>query len=180
MATDLTGLTAEIEARIKLTAKRAIDMSTPEARLDLAALLAATFGTGAGKANQAWWDRRPLVGGANEELDLAGALTNAFGQTVTFASIIALLIVNRSGEGLLGQAVTDATIRIGGAASEWQGFFAAAGDKLDLVVGGGILVMNPTAAGWAVTATSADELKIENLDGADAAVYDIVVVGRQS
>ena len=51
-------------------------------------------GTGAKQINVAWHDKRTLSYGASETLDLAGSLTGAWANTVTFDAVKALLIQN--------------------------------------------------------------------------------------
>ncbi len=182
MATDLTALTASLGISVTANAARALDLSTPADALSLAIANAFSFGSGANMANQIWHDRRILAGAASEELDLAGSLTNAFGQSVTFAKIKALLIRNRSGEVIGAHAVaTDAALTAGGAvANAWVGPFGAANDTLGVPAGGSMLLVNPTAAGWAVTAGTGDLLKILNADATDELCYEIFILGESA
>ncbi|HPM84092.1 MAG TPA: hypothetical protein PLF81_25485, partial [Candidatus Anammoximicrobium sp.] len=85
MATDLTALTAAIALSVRATAQKAIDLSTPEDALAKSKTINLAFGTGAAKANQIWSDRRTLGASASETIDLVGALSNAFGGTVSLA-----------------------------------------------------------------------------------------------
>jgi len=180
MATDITGLSFEVNLDLSAIVQKAIDLATPNVPLKIAEkVLALTFGTGVSKANQVWWDRRTLAKTASEELDLAGGQTNAFGGTVTFANVKAILVFNRSDKALGAHTATDAVISVGGAAAnEFQGPFEAATDAIRVPAGGMMLITNPSAAGWTVTATDADLLKILNKDADDEALYDIVLVGE--
>ena len=179
MATDLSDLTATWKLIVEATAKKATDLTVPSETLNLTKTLKFIFGTGAGQVDQVFHDRRTLAGGASEELDLAGALTNAFGATVTFAKIKGIAIINRSNETLDGHSPTDADLDIGGAAANaFQGPFVDSSDKLNLAAGAPLLIAKPDADGWTVTAGTGDLLKIENKDGSEEAVYDIVLVGE--
>lgn len=179
MATDLTDLSLSLGVSLSAASQKALDLSTPTDQVALSQTLAYAFGTGAEKANQIWHDRRALAGGASEELDLAGTLENAYGAAATFAKVRGIVVLNRSGEALGAHPVTDAEIAVGGAAAnEFLGPFQAAGDALGIPAGGVLVIATPDADAWAVTADTADLLKIENLDGADEALYDIVIWGE--
>lgn len=182
MATDLTALTLSAAVGLNGSVAKALDLGTPTQSIGLSEALTFAFGTGAGKANQIWHDRRTLAASANEELDLNGSLENPFGQVVSFANIKGILVINRSDEALGAHTATDAEIAIGGAASaEFLGPFQAAGDKLGVPAGGVFLIATPDASGWTVAGdyvSTTDKLKITNLDGADEALYDIYLWGE--
>jgi len=140
------------------------------------------FGTGAGKANQVWHDRRTLAASASEDLDLAGGLTNSVGETVTFTKIKAVLIHNRSDEDIEtpSHSQTDAEIQVGpDATNGFTGPFADASDRLVLAAGASVLLVHP-GDGWTVTADTGDLLEVTNNDDSDEAAYDIVIVGESS
>jgi len=129
-------------------------------------------GTGAGNANQHWSDTRTLADGANETLDLAGGLTDAFGDTVTFANVKALYLYNKS---------SDANLVIGGAASNaFSALFGDAADKMVLAPGGRLLVWaTASASGYAVTADTADQLQLAHDGSGESTLeYDIVIIGE--
>lgn len=172
MATDLTQLAGFIELAIKLTSGKSADLATALAELSAGVKDALTFGTGDGQINQIWHDRRTLAASTPEDIDLAGALTNAHGGTVTFATVKFLFIHNRSDK---QGTPTAAVLRIGGGTHEWQGFFAAAADKLTLRDGAWLVWASPNT-GETVTVDTADDIGIEET-AALQAEYDIVVAG---
>ena len=183
MATDLTALIAKIAIAVTATAKKSLDLAVPQAGLEANKVFALAFGTGADQANQIWWDRRTLAKGADEgtNLDLAGTLSNAFGATITFANVKAILVFNRSDETLDEHTATDAEISVGGAdANEFQGPFKAATDAIKVPAGGAFVALNPAADGWAVTVDTADILLVTNEDADDEALYDIVLIGESA
>jgi len=174
MATDMTDLTAEVRATIRATGQRALDNSTPEDKLNVVADLDFTFGTGASKCDQMFHDDRSLGAGASEDLDLAGSLTNAFGQTVTFADVKAIYIENTSDD-------SGTTITVGNAASnQFTGPLGAAAHTLTIPQGGFILLAADLADVWTVTAGTGDLLKVLNDDGANTATYKIVLLGESA
>ena len=189
MATHLTNLSARVTIALSAVAQKAIDLSTPEAKVSLKQVFDIAFGVGADKADLIWWDRRPVAKDTTDDLDLAGSLTDGFGETLSFATIKVILVINRSDEAMAGAGVagedhpaTDAKIQVGGAASaEFQGPFAAADDAIIVPAGGVFVIHSPTIdGGWTVNATTHDILGITNLDADDEALYDIVLVGESN
>lgn len=130
------------------------------------------FGDGAG-ANQAktvFTDTRTLAASATEDLDLNGALTDAFGATIAFTKVKALIITADGGN-------TNDVV-VGGAASNGAvSFFGAATDKVKVKPGGMFALVAPDANGYAITAATGDLLKIANSTSGSAVTYTIIVIG---
>jgi len=169
------GLTAKIEAKITATASWDSDMAAPSVPFIKRILISLADGDGADEADEIFADTRVLAASANEELDLAGVLTNIKGETITFARIKAILLYNSSH---LQDTPTDADITFESpAANGLAGLFKALGDGLDYAAGAGVLMFDPGATAWPVTAATADLLKVTNNDGSDQARYDIVIIG---
>lgn len=130
-----------------------------------------TNGTGANQANEMFTDQRTIAASSNEELDLAGSLTNAFGDTITFTSVKAIIVKAAAGN------TND--VQVGGAAS--NGFASFLGDASDIVVlkpGSVFCITNPNATGYAVTASTGDLLKIANSSSGSTVTYDIIIIGE--
>lgn len=184
MATDLTGLTMTAAVSVSGAIEKALDLTVPQDSLSVSKALAFAFGTGAGKANQIFHDRRTLAGGASETLDLSGVLVNPLGGTVTFAKVKAIILLNRSDEALGAHTATDAEVALGGAAAdEFVGPFQTAGDAIGVPAGGVFFIATRDAAGWAVVndyTGDADLIKVTNLDGVDQALYDIILIGESA
>lgn len=157
--------------RVLMQAKSlsALDLSTPEDNLRVTFQTDFTNGTGANQANRAWHDTRTLTTGANEDLDFAGGVTDAFGNAVTFAAIKAIYVFAKTAN------TTNLTIS---RPANGLVLFAASGDALAVLKPGGMfLYTDPSAAGLTVTASTGDLLNIANSAGASAS-YDIVVIGE--
>lgn len=132
--------------------------------------IALTNGSGANQANQAYAGRRTLAASGTENLDLSGGLNNAFGTSLVFTAIKAIVIT--------AAAANTNDVVVGGAAS--NGFVSWVGDPTDTVKvkpGGMLVIAAPGAAGFAVTAATADLLKITNSAGGTGVTYDVVVIG---
>jgi hypothetical protein len=128
------------------------------------------FGFGNNKATRMWADSRRLKG-TSEDLDLWGALEDAWGNTLKFTSIKVLSIKNTA-------TTTGFNLYVGGAAANaWASMFGTDADALKIPPSSSFTISNPLA-GYAVTGGTADLLKID-ANGNDI-TYEIVVIGIHS
>ncbi|MFG1873392.1 hypothetical protein ACGFIV_00965 [Sphaerisporangium sp. NPDC049003] len=168
-------LTSKLVVSLDSTLTSALDLAQGSVPLRLREVLALADGTGAGRADKIFSDRRTLAASGTESLDLAGGLTDAFGNVITFARIKALLIVAATGN--------TNNVVVGGAAS--NGFatpFGDATDKLVLRPGGlCLLTTGPAdATAYAVTAATGDLLQVANSGSGTGVTYDIVLIGASA
>lgn len=127
-------------------------------------------GTTLGKADRVFRDTRTLASNTSENLDLAGGLTDQKGAAITFAKIKAVVITAADGN--------TTKLSVGGAASNGAKlWFADLTDIEELLHGDSCAHFSE--AGWPVTASTADILKIANASGA-AATYDIMIIGTSA
>lgn len=115
---------------------------------------------------------RQLGAASSETLDLAGGLTDAFGNAITFVEVVAILIVN------LNTLVAD-FLNVGPNSSNGfgVGFWAAVAHRNRIAGAAAIELVNPD--GVAVTAGTGDLLFVEN-PGANPVNYEITIVGRSA
>ncbi|MGW3847183.1 hypothetical protein [Streptomyces fagopyri] len=154
--------------------QQALDFGTGSAKQILSKSMALASGTGAGKADRLFSDRRTLAASGTEDLDLAGVLLDAFGTAITFARI----------KGLIIAASKDNTnnVLVGAASgSPWAALLNSTG-VLTLRPGAFVAVGTGVAdaTGYAVTATTADLLKIANSGGTTGVTYDIHIIGASA
>lgn len=129
--------------------------------------------TGANKANEWWHDERTVAGTTADDLDLTGALTNAFGETVVFNAIRMILIAIDTPDGskLLRvgpQAVSEAVVEPFGDASDYVKVFEYFLWTNFAGTNGSPVVVNTT-----------DKLGIYN-PGATSVTYRIWIVGTKT
>jgi hypothetical protein len=127
-------------------------------------------GTAADQADLIFHDQRTLTA-TSEELDLAGGLTDAFGNTLTFVKIKALLIHNKS------TTATEDLLVGGAAANAFIDWVASATDIVTVQPNAVFLLWSPND-GYTVTAATGDLLKIDS--GADTITYDIIIIGTSA
>ena len=129
-----------------------------------------TDGTGADQAKEVFTDTRTLTASAVENLDLAGVLTDAFGNVLTFTKVKALIIKADSTN------VNDVVVG-GHATAAFFSMFGAATHTLKVRPGGMFVVTAPDATGLAVTATTADMLTVTNGGAGTSVSYTIIIIG---
>jgi hypothetical protein len=159
-----------ITVSIASTLSSALDLGTSSFPLSYSKSVGFANGTGLGQADLLFSDQRTLGSGANEDIDLAGALTGPLGGTLTFAKLKGLWIYS-----LPANTVNLTVSRPG---SNGVPLFAAAGDALVLKPGNGFLFTDNSAAGVTVTAGTGDLINL--LAGAASTVYDIVILGASA
>lgn len=125
-------------------------------------------GTGAGQASQVWADQRTLTPSSNENIDLAGSLTNAFGVTLTFTKI-RLFIVR-------ALSTNTNNVNVIRASSNGVVLFNAASGGVSLAPSDFIVYGSPSV-GVTVTAATGDLFNIANSAGGTSVTYDIIIVG---
>ncbi|MGW1267537.1 hypothetical protein [Streptomyces sp. NPDC002491] len=168
----LSGTMLAVSAYAELSA--ALDLGTGKAPQSLSRSMSLASGTGAGKADKVWADRRTLAASATEDLDLAGVLLDAFGSAITLARV----------KGLVVAASKDNTnnVLVGAASgSPWATLLNSTG--VVTLRPGAFLAVGTGAAdavGYAVTATSADLLKVANSAGSTSVAYDILIIGASA
>lgn len=171
MSTTLTS--AGLELSLRWLFENELDLGNALDSNSLPISVSLADGTGADQAEIVWHDRRTLAAAGVDNLDLAGGLVDAFGNTLAFTSLKALVLKNRG-------TASDDVLDIGGhATAALSSPFGAANDKLKLGPDGLLLLWNPSAAGYSVTAGTADILRIENTGG-NSLDYDIVMIGTDS
>lgn len=162
-------LVATLSMRTQAQVSNPLDLSSLADVLNQLMEISFANGTGAGQANKMWSDRRTLADSSSESLDLAGGLTDSFGASITFTSIKAIVIKNRS---------SSQQLAIGGAASnQFINWVANSSDIVNVPAGGLFVLVAPTAAGFAVTASTGDLLKVANGAAGSATDYDIILIG---
>ena len=165
MTVGTTRLSGSAGASINLTHYLAGDLSEEQERI-LVSAGSWTYGTGANQVNVVYADMTQLADGGNTTLDLyaSGSLLDVFNRALTMEALKFLYIKNNS---------SDATLIIGGGASNDLDIFADTSDKLYIKPGGIFIWIDPSAAGLDITTNK--NLKIEH-DGTGSSTMDVDVI----
>jgi hypothetical protein len=146
-----------------------LDLATGLVPLAFTRSINLATGTGANQADKIWHDERSLNASATEDLDLSGALTDAFGVTVTMARVKGLVIA--------ASPLNTNNVVVGAAASNaWAALLNATG-TLTIRPGGVSAHFATDATAHVVTAGTGDLLKVANSGAGSSVIYDIVVIG---
>lgn len=169
-------VTATWDIRLDVNQTGGNDFAGDRFKTTIRKLQTLTDGTSANQADIFWADERTVNASTNDDIDLAGALSDTFGTTVAAAEIVALLIIH---EAIDGTANTS-DLTIGNAGSNpWEGVLDGTSPTIGPIKPGGVVFIgSPNAAGiGAVTGGSADVLRVANGSGASA-TYQIAVLAR--
>ncbi|MFG3085125.1 hypothetical protein [Streptomyces parvulus] len=168
----LSGTMLAVSAFAELTT--ALDLGVARAPHSLSRKLELASGTGAGKADKVFSDRRTLAASASEDLDLAGTLVDAFGATITLARVKGIIVAAAAGN--------TNNVVLGAASSNPWATLLGATHTLTLRPGAFVAVGTGAAdaTGYAVTAGTGDLLKVANSGGSTSVTYDIHIIGASA
>jgi len=166
----MAGVRGSIALSIDLTDTAAGDLGSAKSRVAVSKALSLLAGTDAtNKGNILFADTRTVALSANENIDLSGALSDAFGASIVAAEIVAIYIE--------AAAANVNSVQVTRPASNgFIGPFMATGDGVSIKPGEYALFVSQS--GWAVTAATGDLLNIANSGAGTSVTYNIVVVGR--
>lgn len=127
-------------------------------------------GVGANQANEIFTDTRTLAASGTEDLDLSGVLLNAFGSTIAFDRIKAMMVTaspSNTNDVLVGGHATLAV----------ESFFGDASDTIRVKPGGTVALIAPDVNGYTVADGVDDMLTITNSSGGTGVTYTILLIG---
>ena len=169
----MSTLTQDIRLKVSSTFSQTADLSIPNSAIAEQYKIETANGTSAGQADLRWRDAaRTLAASASEDLDLAGGITDEYGNTLTFVELSGIIIKNNNetaGDDLL----------IGGAASNaFVGWFENSSDIMRVKARDTLYLT--AYDGWTVTAGTGDKLKLANADATNQLSFDIILWGRSA
>lgn len=160
-------LAAEISLDIISKLTNTSDLSAVVSTINKSYSKSFTHGAGINQASNIFADSRTLDTGTNEDLDMAGPLTNAFGASLVFTEI-KVLIFHALSANTVNLTVTRP-------AANGLAFLAAAGDGFVLKPGGLWMYVDSSDAGIPVVAGTGDLINVAN--GAGSSTYEVVIIG---
>lgn len=153
------------------------DFGGPNFAATVQDLLSFSMGTGAGQANLLFVDERTVASGANDDLDLNGtALQTVYGVNIAATSLVGCLIINAP---KTTSVANTTNLTIGGGTNAISTFMGGTTPTFGPLRPGGFLFFGCDAVGGvgAITASTADILRISNSAGASA-TYQIALLMR--
>jgi|GEM_PF-951274 len=172
MAAMAGAVRADVTARVSGQYTSTSGLGSATFGMEQAAIASFAPGTGAGKADVLFADRRTLAASATENLDLAGALTDPLGAAATFGHVKAIYVK---------AALTNTNnVVFGGAASNaFVGPLGGTTPTVTIPPGGFQLFVHP-GVGWTVTPATGDLLKLANSGGTTGVQYDVMIIGTSN
>lgn len=170
-------LSATLVAQLRAVQTGANDFGGPSYTPEVDQLITLTSGTGAGQADILWCDQRTVSSASNDDLDLSGVLTDAFGATITAVELVALIVINAPQSG----SANTTNLTIGGGSNPVVGFLGGTTPTIGPIRPGSFVFLGSSdAAGFgAITAGTGDILRIANSSGASA-TYQIGIIARSA
>jgi hypothetical protein len=162
-------LTSSIKLIASAIQTSSLDLGSAKFRPSISSTLSFADGAGAAAANLIFTDTRTLAASATENLDLAGVLTDAYGATITFARLKAVIVT--------AAAANTNDVQVTRPASNGVPMFMAAGDGIALKPGAFFAWADPGATGAVVTASTGDILTVTNSAGTTGVTYSILILG---
>lgn len=132
-------------------------------------------GAAAGQANKLFTDTRTIAASSNDDLDLNGVLTDAFGGSLALLRVKGLIVAAAAGNA--NDVVVGAA-----ASSPWLAPFGAGTHTLKVKPGGVLSLFAglTDATAWPVIAATGDVLRIANGGAGTPVTYDIVIIGADA
>ncbi len=167
MATTLrTVATVKIDALYK----NLLDLSSPSDAFVKEYKTELDNGTAANAADLMFHDQRTLAASANEDLDLAGGLTNPLtGAAMTFVELRAVIV--------RASLSNTNNVRVIRPASNGVPLFLAASDGIDIPPGGTFMWACPADGKVTVTAGTGDLINVANSSSGTSVTYDVIIIG---
>lgn len=165
----MAGVTAEISFGMNIRQTGTNDLSSLVGKLNISELVQFEEGTNTvGKADILFSDTRTLAASATENIDLSGALTDAFGASIIAAELVAIYVK--------ASAANVNNVNVTRPASNGVPLFLAAGDGVAVQPGEWFEFVSQK--GIAVTAATGDLITITNSGAGSSVTYNIVVIAR--
>ncbi len=165
-------MTITVTAGVKGTLPKTVDVGTVDAVYRQIFSLPLAYGTANGECDLVYSDTFTIAASGSTTLDLAGSLTMANGAAAVFVEVAAIFLTADA-------ANTNNIIMGNNASADFIGWFGSATHTLSVTPGGAIFLAAP-GAGRAVTATSADIIKLANSSSGTSVTGTIVIVGRSA
>jgi hypothetical protein len=171
MATGLTtNITLQVQAQATDTAVTLPDGSNPSANLNFNKKWSWANGNALQQANAIYMKRHLISTGTPLALDLAGTLIDILGNTITMSKVCAIIVVNNS-------ATAAEITTVGAGSNPLLNWIIATGDGNKAGPGGAVVVIDESAAAYAVTAGTGDVLQISVAAGTNVS-HDVIIIGR--
>jgi hypothetical protein len=167
-----TSLNTVMRLYLNAALSNPIDLVTGSAPLEITKSYTWTNGTTVDKADRVFSDTRTVSASGTDALDLAGSLTDIYGNTLTFVELKALYVYASTGN--------TNNVRVNRPSSNGVPLFLAASDGIDVPPGGTFFWACPADGKVTVTAGTGDLLNFDNSSSGTSVTYDVVIIGASA
>lgn len=167
-------LQTQVQVVFAATLTKTPGVAAPASPVLINRLLQLLDGTAAGKADRLYAASLTVGASSSTDLDLAGVLTDDFGQTITMARVKGLYVA--------ASAANANNVVLGAAAGNvWTGLLNSTG-TVTLRPGACALFLTgqADAVGYAVTGGAADLLRVANGGAGTSVGADVVIIGASA
>lgn len=173
----MASLTTSLRVKLATSYTGTNVLGAPTANSVLESVMNLANGVAAGQADIPFFAERSVAASTNDDIDLAGVLTGAFGATITAAKMKVLAIYNGNAAGVAN--LSDLTIGLG--TNPFLGFLGGTLPTIGPIKPGGILLIAcPALAGiGTVTGGASDILRVANGAGGTA-LYQVGFIATSS
>ena len=166
-------VTSSVRVTIESVLANTLGLAAGQASLSQGFITALASGVGANQADKVFSEQRTIAASGTNDYDLAGALTDAFGVTVTFARIKMIAV--------FADSANVNNVVIGNAATnQFVGPTGAAAHTINVRPGGSVVLFAPDATAWPVTAGTGDLLRFANSGAGTSVIYNVVFLGASA
>lgn len=160
-------VTSNLSFSLRSILANTLGLASGQASLEKSVNTALASGTGANQADRIYSELAKSISG-NYDLDLSGALLDAFGAACVFARVKAIIVT--------ADAANPGNVQVGGiGATAFFGPFSSNADKVVVRPGGAVVLFAPDATAWPVTAATADILRFA--PSAGTCLFDFAILG---
>lgn len=135
--------------------------------------IALSTGTSSEQADRIYQFNETLAASGTRDLDLSGSLTDSLGQTVVFVEVTSVVLINKA-------TVAGSDLLLGAGSNPMATLWGTAGDQIRVKAGGFLALAAKYDPAYAITAATADILRITNESGSATVEYDIIIIGRSA
>lgn len=166
----MTTLSASVSVNVVAALASALDIGSANYPCNFGPSYNFTDGTGANQAQKLFSDTRTIAISGTDDLDLSGVLTDAYGNVLSLTKVKAIIIQ-------ADPANTNDVVVGGAASNQVASIFGAVTQTIKVKPGGVFAIVAPDVNGYAVTAATADLLRIANSGAGTSVNYTIIIIG---
>lgn len=163
-------VTSSINVQLNSILANTLGVAAGQATIQRGLLKALASGVGADQCDVVYSETKTIAASGTYDVDLTGALTDAFGAAANFARVKLVAVFADAGN-------TNNVVVGGAAATQWQGPFGAVAHTVHCAPGGLVVLMRSDATAWPVVGGASDLLRFTNGAAGTSVLFDFIILG---